>query len=1646
MICPNLNDPAIKQEFEELVSAVGEVAAYDVWNQNNGNSIDRSPNGEPSELFTALLSHFAGDRVQAIQARAKTFSKSFKTRFKGMLSNTGGNTKVMTDDNGEILFDLYRVDILEDNVRRNTKVAGILKDVSNITDSRGLMDYVITTDSDEVRVKIANFFVKLNDLGYVSSLPVAWAMDLNADGVHRYGIDEEESSSTYKQTRSIDILFNPISLSALRSDKVFEVFTHEVAHHLTAELLLNNTKVRSLVERARKRYQAVYNDESLYNTSEFLAKFLTNSEIRQNLAKLDVAPDSNTKWYTRVYNAIKQFFTNLFNEVEVPAEELTVDTILDYITNYVQEYPLIYQYEQELLSDDLLLIDYFANDNTRVSEIADKAKLINSQIREGIQNRITALRNRAADPYYVKEVKVLHEIMDGLEDQDALFSFIKYLRSDLENPFEFLKRAYDGIAKISPKQLVQFKQDYLGFYDPILSKVSDLMHTGFFDNLTLTEKQTIEKLVIESRNILARIKGMYNRLVQEEYQRSLRRIGEVAGSPTMETYVSNNTIETDIDINWFELYLGSINNANDEALRAVYHVVSNVKNDVERATFDHGKQLSNLPYRLGEQLALFEVDDAGKKTGYLVRDKNYGKFKRDYEEFLTKLRDEYGLERYDQIPLNNEDFISYNQKKNEWLTKHAERRYVPEYYELFAGLSMDTALAREEMQTNINRILNQGTDSEGNRDIMQLSQANWEKLQNAYIQKRRLSSLRTVEGTRKQGYELAVALELSKLKDILKVNIIYKKDVEAWEKARQAALKKYNPAMMYVWDERNSVEEYDPSFYKLLDSVNKRDYGAEYNSLQEMRSEILKLFRNIRDSQINADLIPDNTKILLRKIDIEMKYIRLAANKETQTRNGFKFSDVAEIVFSDAYKRAKREAELRDETEPGYYLKWFNENHYADKKGFTAYSYWTYIRPTDANMIRLVPSNAWSEISEDSAFYNEKFDNNDTQYLQPKKFDENDNVLYDNSAAFNVVMSNPELKALHEAILSSMIESNTKLVFQQNLDPYKLPQISGTMYQHLKNTDNVLKGFGRYIKDKVVVKNDDTDFNTSTVKRPDGSKLYFVPTHYTKMLDKPETLTNDIVGATIAYFRMAENFKQMNKIAPTLEIIKEQLGARTYNKSGNLLSRRSETVSGTDTNAYKKMEQFMKMHIYGERKEEVNVNWKQHTLSVTKLMSMIRNYTQTVNLAFNITAIEVGALTGMHQALLESLVGRYYTFDDFRRSTPTVLKNLFHIMMNWGNYRSNNKILGLLEYNQVSRTNDEIFDKMNYTRAGRFVTNHLWYGGYSGGDFVVKSSILTAIYFNHKLVTDPETGQKEFLSKREFMDKYYRDNKSRGELMWKTFKESLYDAYETIDGRVKIKDDYRDLVPLALENRITNLAKNLSAKADGVLNDLDRAYVHANAFTQMVFMHRNFMIINIQDRVTKAKGFNYQTGVMDEALYRTATRVIWEYLKMSVEAIKALDFEALKKLPVKDESDRANINKLITEFAMMACYWIMTQLMDKEADDEDSTWLTQHIAYMAKRHYFEVHAQYDPTDLVNIIKSPSAAMGTLNQIGFLLDILEPTALLAWDENQGRVINRGPYKGKTRYEQALWKASPFKHLIEATDPNLKRRYLDNMILR
>jgi hypothetical protein len=95
-----MSNPDVAREFNELKAATNERAAYAIWSLNNGNGIDKAPNGAESKLFNDLLKHY-GDRTKAIQAKAKIYGKGFRNWFGDWLAEDHTNVSKITDENNE---------------------------------------------------------------------------------------------------------------------------------------------------------------------------------------------------------------------------------------------------------------------------------------------------------------------------------------------------------------------------------------------------------------------------------------------------------------------------------------------------------------------------------------------------------------------------------------------------------------------------------------------------------------------------------------------------------------------------------------------------------------------------------------------------------------------------------------------------------------------------------------------------------------------------------------------------------------------------------------------------------------------------------------------------------------------------------------------------------------------------------------------------------------------------------------------------------------------------------------------------------------------------------------------------------------------------------------------------------------------------------------------------------------------------------------------------------------------------------------------------------------------------------------------------------------------------------------------------------
>ena len=348
----------------------------------------------------------------------------------------------------------------------------------------------------------------------------------------------------------------------------------------------------------------------------------------------------------------------------------------------------------------------------------------------------------------------------------------------------------------------------------------------------------------------------------------------------------------------------------------------------------------------------------------------------------------------------------------------------------------------------------------------------------------------------------------------------------------------------------------------------------------------------------------------------------------------------------------------------------------------------------------------------------------------------------------------------------------------------------------------------------------------------------------------------------------------------------------------------------------------------------------------------------------------------------------------------------------------------MMQLNQISRTNREIFDRLNESQVLRSINQNFWYGGYTMGDFAVKSKMLLAIYFNNKFVK--EAGK--FMSRQEFINTYYANDKETGEIMWNKNTETLYDAYEFKNGDLTVKGKYKQYVDSKLLNRIKNTSNALAAKLDGILTDLDRTKAHTNAIAQFFLLHRNWMLAGAQERF-KVKQYNYMTETVGKYFFSTIKEM---YSEHKLNVLKNL----LHKYQGMENYEKYNVRKVTYELLYsVLILGVISTILRGIADEDEEDWYKNATAYMAARVRFEMQAFYNPSEILNILNSPTAATSTIENTYNTIRLLLPSSAW-WDED----IDYGD-----RLLKYGTKLMPGKAIIGIQYPREKMIYMDNQLL-
>ena len=644
---------------------------------------------------------------------------------------------------------------------------------------------------------------------------------------------------------------------------------------------------------------------------------------------------------------------------------------------------------------------------------------------------------------------------------------------------------------------------------------------------------------------------------------------------------------------------------------------------------------------------------------------------------------------------------------------------------------------------------------------------------------------------------------------------------------------------------------------------------------------------------------------------------------------------------------------------------------------------------------------------------------------------------------FDEVMQNPHTKAYYDLLIKTKKEALAKLPLQYRTEKlaYMVPPILKSTLDRLgtiRGGKSFMGAMGALASEALFIDKDDTQFGQLNVL---NNKL--VPIHFVHELDNVKDISYDVARSITLFAEMAENFQDMNKIAGDLGTLQLTLAERNYysDKKKNIRKK------GIESNEYEALENLMDTHVFGiQRKaletkpvpsnqltEKLGIAGKQ--FSWTKASQRLATFIRNNNLGFNFTTAISGYLKGSGDSIIEDQIGIYTTNESKNWARLEFFTNLHEVVGQIGKPKQTNKMHLILQEAGVVELEKMLKDSTKNRAIRRGLTSDLLYTTFATGDYGVKGRIALAVYDNYRLHNG------EFLTRASFFKKRIRENGATSKEFQKQIeqewsdsrKDSLYNAYEVVNGQLTVKQEYQKYVTEAVLNSVAGKVENVTTYVDGTLSATDKGKLSRSIAGDFLLMHRGWFIGMMDTRLRK-EGTNLITEEDEIGTYRATGDFLYnQFFKTLIKERGNLSaaFATYNTLTPARKRGLAKTALDLLYLNIIAFVAACANLAADDADDED--WTLQYTAYQLNRLLLEQGAAWNPSELINMIDEPVVGARFIKD---LLDISEAF--------NTKVYERGMYAGQTHAEKWWKRKTPFKNIYEMQFPDMKNNFIKKMV--
>lgn len=1315
---------------------------------------------------------------------------------------------------------------------------------------------------------------------------------------------------------------------------------------------------------------------------------------------------------------------------------------------------------------------------------------------------------------------VLRRSSDDEQDiYDVVENIISQCDKDLSNLAVVIANArMNGVQNLDIKSMMQLKVDVLGYYRTLFNE--QLLGDRFSrSNLQLFQQGSFLRQQFDLQDArLRRFEAEFDRMISEYidhtidvYSDYLMDFGDKEVFKRNMKYWQRNQIQNG-SLGVLEKFLGSAITSRSPIIRLMDYMVREHKGIVQREALTKAHELqakwseispagSDLLTLKNRMKNFIELDDDGQPTGNFIRQYNYGLVRRDIMKATIKIANDLGIKLDDdmQVPKTDPMYNKFADALDDWyaLNPHIVRRYTPAYYKARRHiLSQDVIDYRNDLQSKIDNYVQKMTDSltgvqiparltaDEQRDYKQLMEEKQALSSFYFIEKDSTGKITSFKQKQPGTFEYRMAEELTAWNNFLKGQVKYKSNKNRYEEDRQKLINAYGAHSPEVKSFENyfTATRVNQHFYDL---VGSQPSTPALQSLFARRATIVNSVKQKTGYYMpNLSLLNDEAWAELKRIDEEISR-RSRGLHQQQNGNQSKFNQYARKDWVNHYQNGQytqeseiefleRQARLNAQSNPNAMQQFYDKYYYTDANDKTrplsAFSM-TKVNQVDENGVPLVdfnsPIGSYMELDLDSVMVDDRFDASDRNYVQPYK---DPSSKYYNKK-YDEIHDGGKMESAYNFLINTMEEALSMI---PGLNPelkYQMPQIRDDSLRRwcrhgtgrmLGNAALKIISLGTLdyedVKD-MNVNETDTQYNEEFAKRPDGSYVASIPLRWIARLKDQRDVSTDIFGTVAMFYEMAQNHAEMSKIEPVLD-------AFLFNMKGGF-------SSNNNTEQSERLETYIDMYIHGRMRKGFTSHAKmtKNELKAAKFADVLMKRTHSKLMAHNWRTVLKNMFDSGWNMTKEIFGGKYFTISDAFMADKLMFKECISgTLGNLGRGNTKSLVGALMQYNGVEGSIKESFGEQRCSWIRRVLGKHLHMGEYSLVDYTFKGNITAMVYYHHRRITNPNTGQDEFMNREQAVYNFIKAGltEEEAENAWKNAKESLIDAYElTKNGNIVLKANYEDMVrpyipslgrrSNKLETRIATIIKERSSVINGVLDSMDRSSMSQNYVGAMAIQMRGWMISQSLDNFKSGNDFgdyytklgasktetcSYndiedlkerkgQTNLSTGYLENGAQRGLWKAYKNAVYSL--LHLTRILNAGTLTRQQKYQVRMMNVSFIAFILTILGGIALGKMVEDGDDDENAPVFAYSVNTGASQERTSGLPYGIIvsalELLRSPGAVTAMYNDLGSVFDaatdLYGVTAnSLGWSEDTtySDEVVRGAYQGLQTWQRDLLKAS------------------------